>query len=126
MSNQILNISPGNHNILGIFREDAVIVICDTASGEFSSVMPEGFLIKCHTVIFYNIGSNDFTLVFQSKSMLYFYNGYVSNIVIGAGNSVEMFNEPVSGKWRKITGSMARFIRMENGTLVLKADTDGN
>jgi len=114
MPNQIINISPKDHNILGMFREDAVIVVCDTALGEFSTTMPEGFLIKCHTVRFFNIGTNDFTLNFQSKSRLYFYNGTVSNIIIGTGNSVEMFNEPISGKWRSITDPSVRLIWEDN------------
>ena len=112
--NQIINISPKENNILGQFREDSIIVICDTEDGAFSVSMPEGFLTKCHNVTFYNTGTYDVTLNFPVQSMLYFYNGSVTSVAIGGGESVDIFNEPTSGKWRSITDPSVRLIWEDN------------
>jgi len=114
MANQIINISPKTSNIQGLFREDEIIIVCDTTLGDFSTSMPEGYLSKCHKVSFYNIGTNDLTISFNPVSLLYFTTGSVSNVVIGGGNSVEMFNEPTSGKWRSITDPSVRLIWEDN------------
>jgi|WetSurSiteA1Bulk_404760.scaffolds.fasta_scaffold02877_3 hypothetical protein len=110
MPNQIINISPTMTNLLGSFTEDSVIILCDTSSGEFSSEIPDGFLSKCVNVKLFNIGIYDIVLNFKSKSLLYFYNGYISSVVIGAGQSFEMFNEPITGKWRSVTDPSIRLI----------------
>ena len=114
MPNQIINISPKATNLKGAFVEDVIIILCDSTDGAFSAEMPEGFTSKCYAITFYNIGSNDFTHNFPTRSRLYFYNGYVANIVIGSGGSVDIFNEPVSGKWRSITDPSVRLIWEDN------------
>lgn len=110
MANQIINILPTDSNLLGLFLEDSIMALCDTAVGAFSTTMPDGFLSKCHTVKFFNIGSNDFTINFQARSLLYFNAEYVANIVVGSGESFEAFNEPITGKWRAVTDPSVRLI----------------
>lgn len=114
MPNQIINVSPKANNILGQFREDSIIIICDTELGEFSVSMPDGFLTKCHQLTFYNTGESDVTLNFPVQSLLYFFSGSVASVAIGGGESVDMFNEPVTGKWRSITDPAVRLIWEDN------------